>query len=65
MYESDLKPHMTKGKALLFAHGFNIHFSQILPPKDVDVFLIAPKGPGPPGAPHLHRRRGRALPGGH
>jgi ketol-acid reductoisomerase len=64
VYESDIKPHLTKGKALLFAHGFNIHFSQILPPKDVDVFLIAPKAPSP-GAPHLHRRRGRALPGGH
>ena len=51
VYESDIKPHLTKGKALLFAHGFNIHFSQILPPKDVDVFLIAPKGPG-----HLVRR---------
>lgn len=51
VYENDIKPHLTKGKALLFAHGFNIHFSQIIPPKDVDVFLIAPKGPG-----HLVRR---------
>ena len=51
VYENDIKPHLTKGKALLFAHGFNIHFSQIQPPKDVDVFLIAPKGPG-----HLVRR---------
>ena len=51
VYENDVKPHLTKGKALLFAHGFNIHFSQIQPPKDVDVFLIAPKGPG-----HLVRR---------
>ena len=51
VYENDIKPHLTKGKALLFAHGFNIHFCQIQPPKDVDVFLIAPKGPG-----HLVRR---------
>ena len=51
VYENDVKPNLTKGKALLFAHGFNIHFSQIQPPKDVDVFLIAPKGPG-----HLVRR---------
>ena len=51
VYENDIRPHLTKGKALLFAHGFNIHFSQIQPPKDVDVFLIAPKGPG-----HLVRR---------
>ena len=51
VYENDIKPHLTKGKALLFAHGFNIHFNQIIPPKDVDVFLIAPKGPG-----HLVRR---------
>lgn len=51
IYEQDIKPHLTKGKALAFAHGFNIHFSQIQPPKDVDVFLAAPKGPG-----HLVRR---------
>lgn len=51
VYENDIKPHLTAGKALLFAHGFNIHFGQIEPPKDVDVFLIAPKGPG-----HLVRR---------
>lgn len=51
IYEKDIKPHLKKGKALLFAHGFNIHFNQIKPPKDVDVFLIAPKGPG-----HLVRR---------
>ena len=51
VYENEIKPHLTAGKALLFAHGFNIHFGQIEPPKDVDVFLIAPKGPG-----HLVRR---------
>ncbi|MDR2056639.1 MAG: ketol-acid reductoisomerase [Desulfovibrio sp.] len=51
VYEKDIRPNLVKGKALLFAHGFNIHFSQIRPPEDVDVFLIAPKGPG-----HLVRR---------
>ncbi len=51
VYENDIKPHLNSSKCLLFAHGFNIHFGQIEPPKDVDVFLIAPKGPG-----HLVRR---------
>ncbi|MDL2271483.1 ketol-acid reductoisomerase [Desulfovibrio sp. OttesenSCG-928-I05] len=51
VYESEIKPHLAKGKSLLFAHGFNIHFGQITPPADVDVFMIAPKGPG-----HLVRR---------
>ena len=51
VYENDIKPNLKAGKALLFAHGFNIHFNQIIPPKDVDVYLIAPKGPG-----HLVRR---------
>ncbi|MDR2076683.1 MAG: ketol-acid reductoisomerase [Desulfovibrio sp.] len=51
VYEKDIRPHLTAGKTLLFAHGFNIHFGQIEPPRDVDVLLIAPKGPG-----HLVRR---------
>ena len=51
VYEKDIKPHLKKGKSLLFAHGLNIHFEMIAPPKDVDVFMIAPKGPG-----HLVRR---------
>ena len=51
VYENDIKPNLAPGKALLFAHGFNIHFGQIEPAKDVDVFMIAPKGPG-----HLVRR---------
>ena len=46
MYEKDIKPYLKAGKALAFAHGFNIHFGRINPPADVDVFLIAPKGPG-------------------
>jgi ketol-acid reductoisomerase len=51
MYELDIKPNLKKGMALAFGHGFNIHFGQIVPPKDVDVFMVAPKGPG-----HLVRR---------
>lgn len=51
LYEKEIRPNLAKGKALLFAHGFNIHFGQIQPPSDVDVYLIAPKGPG-----HLVRR---------
>ena len=51
VYNKDIQPNLTAGKSLLFAHGFNIHFGQIVPPKDVDVFMIAPKGPG-----HLVRR---------
>ncbi len=46
MYAKDIAPNLTGGKALAFAHGFNIHFGQIVPPEDVDVFMIAPKGPG-------------------
>jgi ketol-acid reductoisomerase len=46
LYEHDLKPHLTKGKALLFSHGFNIHFGQIVPGPDIDVIMVAPKGPG-------------------
>lgn len=38
--------HLTEGKALIFSHGFNIHYSQIIPPKNIDVFMIAPKSPG-------------------
>lgn len=46
MYKKDIEPNLTAGKMLMFAHGFNIHFNQIVPPKDVDVTMIAPKGPG-------------------
>lgn len=51
VYEADIKPHLKQGMSLVFAHGFNIHFNQITPPDFVDVFMIAPKGPG-----HLVRR---------
>ncbi|MEE2659397.1 MAG: ketol-acid reductoisomerase [Candidatus Latescibacterota bacterium] len=51
VYEADIKPHLNEGNALAFAHGFNIHFQQVVPPADVDVFMVAPKGPG-----HLVRR---------
>jgi ketol-acid reductoisomerase len=51
VYEAEIVKHLTRGKALFFAHGFNIHFGQIRPPPGVDVVLIAPKAPG-----HLVRR---------
>lgn len=46
IYKESIKKYMKKGKALMFSHGFNIHFKQIKPHKDIDVFMIAPKGPG-------------------
>ncbi|KUO71215.1 MAG: ketol-acid reductoisomerase [Desulfosporosinus sp. BRH_c37] len=51
VYHAEIKEHLSAGKALVFSHGFNIHFGQIVPPKDVDVFMVAPKSPG-----HLVRR---------
>ena len=51
IYELEIAPHLTAGKCLLFAHGFNIRFNLINPPSDVDVAMVAPKGPG-----HLVRR---------
>ena len=46
MYENDIKPNLKPGMMLMFAHGFAIHFNQIVPPKDIDVAMIAPKAPG-------------------
>ncbi len=46
VYREFIAPQMKAGKALLFAHGFNIHYGQILPPKEIDVLMVAPKGPG-------------------
>lgn len=46
LYRESIEPGLTAGKALAFAHGFNIHFGQIVPPDNVDVFMVAPKGPG-------------------
>ena len=46
VYKKDIAPYMTEGKALAFAHGFNIRYQQIVPPAGVDVFMAAPKGPG-------------------
>jgi ketol-acid reductoisomerase len=43
---AEIKPHLKKGKLLMFAHGFNIHFQQVVPPPEVDVAMVAPKGPG-------------------
>ena len=60
VYEKDIKPNLKKGKTLLFSHGFAIHFKTVKPPKDNDVIMVAPKGPG-----HLVRRQyreGRGVP---
>ena len=46
LYEREIAPHIKNGAALAFAHGFNIHFEQILPPAELDVIMVAPKGPG-------------------
>lgn len=46
IYEKSIRPYLKKGKTLLFSHGFNIHFGYIKPPKDIDVIMVAPKGPG-------------------
>jgi ketol-acid reductoisomerase len=51
VYDDSIAPHLNDGDALVFAHGFNIHFKRIKPPAGVDVFMVAPKGPG-----HLVRR---------
>jgi len=60
LYSELIEPHLTAGKALFFGHGFNIRFGYIKPPTDVDVIMVAPKGPG-----HLVRREysaGRGVP---
>ena len=51
LYREEIAPYLEEGNALVFAHGFNIHYGQIVPPADVDVFMVAPKGPG-----HMVRR---------
>lgn len=61
VYRTEVAPHLSEGKALGFSHGFNIHFGQIVPPPDIDVFMVAPKSPG-----HLERRmfvQGAGVPG--
>jgi len=60
VYRNDVAPNLKDGATLMFAHGFNIHFGQIVPPKTVDVSMVAPKGPG-----HLVRRQyeeGKGVP---
>jgi ketol-acid reductoisomerase len=61
VYNESIRPNLKKGAALMFSHGFNIHFGQIVPPEDADVLLVAPKSPG-----HLVRRtyvEGFGVPG--
>ena len=60
IYTSEIAPNLKAGNTLAFAHGFNIHFAQVVPPADVDVIMVAPKGPG-----HLVRRtytQGQGVP---
>lgn len=60
VYTTDIAPNLAEGKVLAFAHGFNIHFGQIVPPANIDVVMVAPKGPG-----HLVRRtyeQGQGVP---
>jgi len=60
VFEADIRPNLTKGKTLLFSHGFAVHFKTIVPPPEVDVILVAPKGPG-----HIVRRQfteGKGVP---
>ncbi|MCX5860034.1 MAG: ketol-acid reductoisomerase [Proteobacteria bacterium] len=60
VYREEIRPELKQGKVLLFSHGFNIHFGQIVPPPEVDVIMVAPKGPG-----HLVRHEyveGRGVP---
>src|SRR5450432_2082660 len=59
-FEKDIRPNLTKGKTLLFSHGFSIHFKTVVPPPNVDVIMVAPKGPG-----HIVRRQyteGKGVP---
>jgi len=59
-YAKDIAPNLRKGKTLLFSHGFSIHFKTVVPPKDVNVIMVAPKGPG-----HIVRRQyteGKGVP---
>jgi ketol-acid reductoisomerase len=61
VYAEEIAPYMTEGKALMFSHGFNIHFGQIVPPANVDVIMVAPKSPG-----HMVRQmytEGAGVPG--
>lgn len=46
VYETQIKPYLKEGKTLCFSHGFNIHFGQVVPPSNIDVIMVAPKGPG-------------------
>jgi ketol-acid reductoisomerase len=60
IYTAEVTPHLKKGKTLLFSHGFAVHFKTIVPPPDVDVIMVAPKGPG-----HIVRRQyleGKGVP---
>lgn len=60
IFKAEIEPYLKEGNALMFSHGFNIHYGQIVPPANIDVFMVAPKGPG-----HMVRRmfqEGKGVP---
>ncbi|MCK7497276.1 MAG: hypothetical protein MZW92_45490 [Comamonadaceae bacterium] len=62
VYKNDVEPNIKQGASLAFAHGFNVHYGQVVPRDDLDVWMVAPKAPGPHRAQHLHAGRRRAAP---
>lgn len=60
VYEENIKPYLTAGKYLGFGHGFSIHFKQIIPPENINVFMVSPKGPGPMVRDEYTKKRGVA-----
>jgi ketol-acid reductoisomerase len=61
VYKNDVEPNIKKGAALAFAHGFNVHYNQVVPRDDLDVIMVAPKGPATPCAPTYLQGRRRAV----
>ncbi len=61
VYKSEIMPHLTENKVLMFSHGFNIHFGQIQPPVNIDVIMVAPKGPGFMVRRQYRGRQGRSC----
>ena len=59
VYKNEIMPHLTENKVLMFSHGFNIHFGQIQPPANIDVIMVAPKGPGFMVRRQVRRGQGR------
>ena len=62
VYKNDVEPNIKQGASLAFAHGFNVHYGQVVPRADLDVWMVAPKAPGHTVRSHLHPGRRRAAP---